>query len=68
MAQNWVQFQHGMSLSEFIRTYGSEAQCEAALERARWPGGFVCPHCGAREHSRFLADGRWYWQCSHCRK
>jgi len=68
MAQNWVQFQRGMSLTEFVRTYGTEAQCEAALERTRWPDGFVCPHCGGREHSRFLAGGRWYWQCSHCRK
>jgi transposase-like protein len=54
-------------LSEFINRYGTEEQCEAALEKARWPSGFVCPNCGHREHSRFLADGRWYWQCSHCR-
>jgi len=57
MAQNWVELQHGMSSSEFIRTYASEAKCEAALERARGPEGFVCPHCGGREHSRFFADG-----------
>lgn len=67
MPQNNIQFQHGMSLSEFIERYGSEAQCEAALAKARWPTGFVCPKCGEREHSRFLADRRWYWQCSHCR-
>ncbi len=58
MAQNPIQFQHGMSLNEFIATFGTEAQCEAALEQARWPHGFICPECGAREHSRFLADGR----------
>jgi transposase-like protein len=56
-----------MSLSTFIEQYGTEAACEKALERARWPDGFVCPECGGREHSRFLADGRWYWQCSKCR-
>jgi len=56
-----------MSLSKFIEQYGSEAACEQALERARWTDGFVCPECGVREHSRFLADGRWYWQCSKCR-
>ena len=67
MSQNQIQFQHGMSLSEFIDTYGTEAKCEAALERARWPTGFVCPECGVREHSRFLADGRRYWQCARCR-
>jgi transposase-like protein len=35
---------------------------------ARWPDGLVCPHCDGGEHSRFLADRRRYWQCSHCRK
>jgi transposase-like protein len=67
MPQNRIQFQPGMSLNTFIEQYGTEAQCEQALERARWPHGFVCPQCGAREHSRFLADGRAYWQCATCR-
>ena len=67
MPQNSIQFQHGMSLSEFIDRYGSEEKCEAALLQARWPDGFVCPECGEREYSCFLADGRRYWQCAHCR-
>jgi transposase-like protein len=67
MPQNRIQFQHGMSVSELIERYGTEAQCEKALERFRWPDGFVCPECGGREHSRFVADGRQYWQCSTCR-
>ena len=56
-----------MSLSELIERIGTEAQCEAALERSRWPSGFVCPACGQSAHSTFLADGRKYWQCAHCR-
>ena len=67
MPQNQIQFQPGMSLSELIERYGSEAQCEQALEQFRWPDGFVCPACGGREHSRFVTDGRQYWQCSTCR-
>ena len=67
MPQNKIQFQHGMSLSEFVERYSTEERCEQALERYRWPEGFVCPDCGAREHSRFVADGRQYWQCSQCR-
>jgi hypothetical protein len=31
-----------MSLNAFIAQYGTEAQYEQALERARWPQGFVC--------------------------
>lgn len=67
MPQNKVQFQPGMSLSKFIERYGTEALCEQALGRSRWPHGFVCPQCGGRAHSRFLADGRRYWQCAQCR-
>jgi hypothetical protein len=68
MQQNPIQFQPGMSLGELIiESYGTEAKCEAALERARRPDGFVCPKCGEREHSCFLVDGRRYWPCSHCR-
>jgi transposase-like protein len=67
MPQNKIQFQPGMPLSELIERFGTEAQCEAALERARWPSGFVCPECGESAHSMFLAEGRKYWQCTHCR-
>ncbi len=67
MPQNRIQFQAGQSLSEFIAHYGTEAQCEEALERTRWPAGFVCPDCGGQAHSTFYVEGRQYWQCSHCR-
>ena len=45
MAQNRIQFQPGMSIPEFIVQYGTQAQCEAALEHARRPHGFRCPCC-----------------------
>lgn len=56
-----------MSLSEFGETYGTEAECEAALAHARWPTGFVCRECGEREHSCYVVEGRRHWQCAHCR-
>ncbi len=31
MAMNRIQFQPGLSLAEFLRDYGAEAQCEAPL-------------------------------------
>ena len=46
MAMNRVQFQPGLSMPEFFERYGTEEQCEAALQAARWPHGFVCPNCG----------------------
>ena len=39
MARSGIQFQKGLSLPEFQRLYGTEEQCEAALEQARWPDG-----------------------------
>lgn len=68
MAQNPIQFQTGMSLSDLFKDYGTESQCEAALEQARWPKGFECPHCGGSRHSRFHQGGRTYWQCSACHR
>ena len=68
MPQNPIQFQPGMPLSELMERFGTEAQCEAALEQARWPSGFVCPACGEHQHSVFLVNGRRVWQCAHCRQ
>jgi hypothetical protein len=67
MAMNPIQFQPGMSLSELFEHYGTEPQCEQALEQARWPEGFHCPHCGAAEHSHFYVEDTRYWQCRRCR-
>jgi Transposase zinc-ribbon domain len=41
-----VQFQKGMSLSGFMKAYGSEGQCREMVFRSRWPKGLVFPDCG----------------------
>ena len=66
MAINRVQFQPGLSMPEFYQRYATEAQCQAALQAARWPGGFVCPQCGGAARTRFLRAGLAYWQCRGC--
>ena len=53
-------------MAEFLNRYGSEAQCEAALEAMRWPDGFRCPACGHEGHTLFYRDGLKYWQCRAC--
>ena len=67
MAMNRVQFQPGLSMADFLKRYGNDDQCEAALVASRWPGGFVCPVCGGVENSSFRREGRLYFQCSACR-
>jgi ribosomal protein L37AE/L43A len=66
MKMNRVQFQSGLSMPEFFRRYGTEAKCQAALEAARWPAGFVCPSCGGSARTRFERSGLPYWQCGSC--
>ena len=34
--------------------------------RLRWPGGFLCPCCGHREHCELA--GRGLYQCNRCKK
>ena len=66
MARNPIQFQKGLSLIDFLKHYGTVERCWQALVNARWPEGFICPHCGCRKHS-FL-HARKLFQCSDCRK
>ena len=63
MSKNKVQFQKGMSLSDFLARYGTQAQCEQALLAWRWAQGFVCPECG---HTGYCVLGRGLFQCHRC--
>jgi ribosomal protein L37AE/L43A len=66
MKMNRIQFQPGLSMPEFFEHYGTEVQCQAALQAARWPSGFVCPNCGGTARTRFVRGGLPYWQCAAC--
>ncbi|MBE0549248.1 MAG: transposase [Rubrivivax sp.] len=57
MPMNRVQFQPGLSMAEFMRRYGTEEGCEAALTVARWPQGFSCPRCGGSSRTSFRRRG-----------
>jgi hypothetical protein len=52
MAMNRIQFQPGLSMPEFLERYGTESQCEAALEHARWPSASVAPAVMGAAYSR----------------
>lgn len=68
MKMNRIQFQRGLSLSDFIADYGTEERCATAVESARWPTGFTCPKCGNKRHSSYLRGNVKVFQCSICRK
>jgi predicted RNA-binding Zn-ribbon protein involved in translation (DUF1610 family) len=68
MPMNRVQFQPGLSMPEFLREYGTDAQCQAALQAARWPNGFSCPNCGGVARTQFVRDELPYWHCGGCNR
>lgn len=67
MAMNRIQFQKGLSMPDFTKQFGSESQCENALEQARWPEGFVCPCCNHTGCSTFRVGLLKMFQCKACR-
>jgi len=67
MAINSVQFQKGLSMTEFFDRYGSQDQCERAVIKSRWPMGFVCPDCTGTKSRSFRRDNLPYWECVDCR-
>ncbi len=68
MAMNKIQFQHGMSLPEFLRGFGTEAACAQAVMAARWPNGFSCPKCGEEAHCVINVNSRPLFQCNGCHR
>jgi transposase-like protein len=67
MLMNPIQFQPGLTMPDFLKQFGTEVQCEAELEQARWPQGFVCPCCAHTGHSVFKAGSHKTFQCQACR-
>ena len=69
MPMNRVQFQSGLSMPDFLQQFGTEIQCAAAVEQARWPEGFRCPQCGHAAHTVLNAGlgSRKTFQCQACR-
>lgn len=66
MPMNRIQFQAGLSLPAFHEQFGTEGQCEAALEKVRWPHGFRCPRCGESAHSTFRVGTLKTFECRTC--
>ena len=67
MAMNRIQFQAGLSMPAFFKDYGTEEQCEQALEAVRWPAGFRCPRCEGAAHYVLRDGNRKVFQCRGCR-
>ena len=65
MKKNPIQFQSGLSLSDFHKKYGTDQKCRRVLFNLKWPQGFVCPRCGYKRYSLIKKPCR--YQCLGCR-
>lgn len=53
------------TFEEFESWFASELTCYEYISRLRWPQGFQCPHCGARDSPWLKKSG--LFQCPQCR-
>ena len=56
------------SLPEFQRLFPNDDFCAAYLEKARWDGGFTCPHCGVVAEPFRIATRPGILTCRSCRR
>jgi hypothetical protein len=54
------------TMQDFLRKFSSEEACIQAIFNARWPSGFICPHCGHNDGYRL--SKRRSIQCMCCRR
>ena len=54
-----------MGLLDFQRRFPQERECYEYLVSARFPNGFVCPHCSSTAAGLIVT--RSVWQCKGCR-
>ena len=55
-----------ITFADFQKRFKTEEQCREYLFRQRFPNGFVCPSCGAKEY--YPIYRRNLCQCKKCRK
>ena len=65
MPKNKVQLQKGLSLPEFLMSYGTEEDCRNRLSQMRWPQGFTCPKFGCNHY--YTVTTRNLYKCSNCK-
>lgn len=60
-----MQHKKELSLREYMNRFSSEDACISYLIGKKWPNGFVCPKCGAKE--AYYIKTRKKYQCKQCR-
>jgi predicted RNA-binding Zn-ribbon protein involved in translation (DUF1610 family) len=64
----WEHLPFPKSLRDFQKLFPDDAACARYLEGAKWPKGFVCPHCGEKGEPFRMATRTSVLTCRACRK
>jgi hypothetical protein len=64
----WEHLPFPKSLRDFQRLFPDDERCARYLEGAKWPKGFVCPHCEEKGEPIRLATRPGVLACRACRK
>lgn len=64
----WEHLPFPKSLRDFQRLFPDDDACARWLEGAKWPKGFVCPHCGEKGEPFRMATRKTVLTCRSCRK
>ena len=64
----WEHLPFPKSLRDFQRLFKDDAACARYLEGAKWPKGFVCPHCEEKGEPFRIATRPTILQCRKCRR
>ena len=54
-----------VNVIDFQDMFPTDEACYAYLRQARWPDGFVCPHCG---FTKYWSMQQHTLRCQNCRK
>ena len=46
----WRALDYPRTFEEMALWFRDDAACQSYIRRLRWPGGFICPHCGVGVH------------------
>lgn len=64
----WEHLPFPKSLPDFQRLFPDDAACARYLEGAKWPKGFVCPHCKEKGEPFRMATRTSVLTCRKCRR
>lgn len=64
----WEHLPFPKTLPQFQKLFRDDAACAAYLEGAKWPKGFVCPHCKEKGEPFRMTTRTAVLTCRKCRK